>query len=58
MMYKDFSIICDLFDLWKVHEFGGNLYLLTSIYSKTCLEQSLKNGQNKGLKDKWQLHEG
>ena len=22
-------------------------------YSKTCLKRPLKNGQNKGLKDKW-----
>ena len=25
------------------------------MFSKTCLEQPLKNGQNKDLNDKWQL---
>ena len=29
-----------------------------STNSKTCLKQSLKNRQNKGFKDKWQLNEG
>ena len=28
------------------------------LYSKTCLKQALKNGQNKGLKDKWYLNAG
>ena len=27
-------------------------------YSNTCLKRPLKNRQNKGLKDKWQLNEG
>ena len=42
--------------------FGGNIYMLLGVkkdwltvkrYSETCFKQSLKNRQNKGLKDKW-----
>ena len=28
------------------------------LYSKTCLEQPLKNRQNKDIKDKWYINEG
>ena len=37
---------------------GSNSYvvfncILLGYYSKTCLKRSLKNRQNKGIKDKW-----
>ena len=28
-------------------------YMIEDAYSKTCLKRSLKNRQNKGLKDEW-----
>ena len=47
-----------IFQSFKIAKFRCNEYKVvvinkTAYYSKTCLKRSLKNWQNKGLKDRW-----